>query len=128
LAHILNIRVVPGRYAVSRIAADADIPSWTSGPGFKAVVHSDDETTIVCLEDRVPKGIETERGWICLRTVGPFPFGAAGIVQSLITPLSSNGIGVFVVCTFDGEHVLIAASDEKKALQYLEVAGHVFSE
>lgn len=128
MAHILNIRVVPGSYAISRLETHADIPSWTNGHGFKAVVHSDDETTIVCLEDRVPADIESERGWTCLRTVGPFPFDAAGIVQSLITPLSSNGIGVFVVCTYDGEHLLIPASDAQKALHYLEAAGHVCSE
>ncbi|WP_413220120.1 ACT domain-containing protein [Tritonibacter mobilis] len=120
----LKIHFVPGRYAVSRLAPDATIPDWFNGPAFKAVIYSEDETTIVCLEDRVPAEIETEKGWACLRTIGPFPFDAAGIVQSLVTPLSTNGIGVFVVCTFDGEHVLIPASDTKKASQALKAAGH----
>jgi len=120
LSHILNIRIIPGRYAVSRLETDAEIPNWLSGPGFKAVVHSDDETTLVCLEDRVPKDVQAETGWACLRTIGPFPFNASGIVQSLITPLSSNGIGVFVVCTFDGEHVLIPASDLEAAERFFE--------
>lgn len=121
----LKIRFVPGRYAVSRLATDADIPPWMSGPGFKAVVHSDDETTLVCLEDRVPAGVKTEMGWACLRTIGPFPFDAAGVVLSLLEPLSRNGIGVFIVCTYDGEHVLFPASDAGKATRCLEEAGHV---
>lgn len=125
--HTLQIRFVPGRYAVSRLAADADVPGWWSGPGFKAVISSDDETTLICLEDRVPADVDTEMGWACLRTIGPFPFDAAGIVQSLVAPLSANGIGVFVVCTYDGEHVLIPASDVEKAVQYLGAAGHVCS-
>lgn len=127
MSHILNIRTVPGRYAVSRLDTDVDIPNWLTGPGFKAVICSDDETTLVCLEDRVPNNVQAETGWACLRTMGPFPFNASGIVQSLITPLSSNGIGVFVVCTFDGEHVLIPASDLETAVHCLEVAGHVCS-
>ncbi|SEW30222.1 hypothetical protein SAMN04488515_2140 [Cognatiyoonia koreensis] len=127
MAHTLQIRFVPGRYAVSKLRANVDIPSWFRGPGFRALVHADDETTLVCLEDRVPENIETENGWACLRTIGSFPFDAAGIVQSLITPLSTNGIGVFVVCTYDGEHVLIPASDKKKAVKFLEAAGHVVS-
>jgi len=125
MSHILNIRTVPGRYAVSRLEAGVDIPIWLNGPGFKAVVHSDDETTLVCHEDRVPPDIQAETGWACLRTIGPFPFNASGIVQSLITPLSSNGIGVFVICTFDGEHVLIPGADLGSAVSCLEAAGHV---
>ncbi len=122
--HNLSVNFVPGRYAVSQLAADADIPNWFGGPGFKAAVYSDDEITLVCLEDRVPAEIPTAKGWACLRTVGPFPFDAAGIVQSLIVPLSSNDIGVFVVCTYEGEHVLIPAADTDKAKQYLRAAGH----
>ncbi len=114
MSHTLKICFVPGRYAVSSLAADAHVPAWLNGPGFRAVIHSDDETTLICLEDRVPAGVKAETGWACLRTTGPFPFDAAGIVQSVIAPLSSNGIGVFVVCTYDGEHVLIPASDAKK--------------
>lgn len=123
----LQIRFVPGRYAVSQLAANVDMPGWYSGPGFKAAIHTEDETTLVCLEERVPADTETEKGWACLRTIGPFPFDAAGIVQSLIEPLSTNGIGVFVLCTYDGEHLLIPSSDADKAVQYLEAAGHVCS-
>ena len=120
----LTIRVVPGRYAVCRLEAEAAIPDWLQGPGFKAVVYADDEVTLVCLEERVPLGIPSETGWACLRTVGPFPFDAAGIVKSLIDPLSGNGIGVFVLCTFDGEHVLIPADQLDAARQHLQAAGH----
>jgi len=120
----LSVNIVPGRYAVSQLAADTDIPNWFSGPGFKAAIYSDDEITLVCFEDRVPAEIPTEKGWACLRTVGPFPFDAAGIVQSLIAPLSSNDIGVFVVCTYDGEHVLIPALETEKAIRCLRAAGH----
>lgn len=124
----LKLRFVPGRYAVTRLGADAAIPAWTSGPGFCAIIRADDELTIVCSDTRVPDGVEAERGWICLRTVGPFDFQATGIVQSLIAPLSSNGIGVFVVCTFDGEHLLIAEPDRDRAIGLLIAAGHSFLE
>ena len=124
MSHHLKIRFLPGRYAVSHLAVDAAVPDWLNGLGFRAVVHADDEVTLVCLEERVPEGVTTEKGWACLRTVGPFPFDAAGIVQSLIAPLSDNGIGVFVLCTFDGEHVLIPARDSAKSVEHLTRAGH----
>ena len=124
MKHALNIRFIPGRYAVAKLSSDAEIPDWFNGPGFKAFVYSDDETTLVCREDRVPEEIPKETGWACLRTIGPFPFDAAGVVQSVIAPLSSHGIGVFVVCTFDGEHVLIPSVEINAAVKHLEAAGH----
>ena len=124
----LNVHFVPGRYAVSQLATDTNIPNWFNGPGFKAVIYADDETTLVCLENRVPVEVKKENGWSCLRTVGPFQFDAAGILHSLIAPLSSNDIGVFVVCTYDGERVLIPASDMEKAVLCLEAAGHIIKD
>lgn len=126
MALSLRLRFVPGRYAVARLAPESTIPEWVSGPGFSAIIRADDELTIVCHEDRVPEGAEAEGGWVCLRTIGPFDFQATGIVYSLIAPLSSHGIGVFVVCTFDGEHLSVAESDGGKARDLLGAAGHVF--
>jgi len=124
----LKIQFLHGRYAVARLSANADVPKWLNGPGFQALIRADDELTLVCLENRVPNGVDAEKGWNCLRTIGPFPFEAAGIVQSLIAPLSDNGIGVFVICTYDGEHVLIPAQDAGKARHFLEIAGHKVNE
>ncbi|WP_108781414.1 ACT domain-containing protein [Pontivivens insulae] len=120
----LRIEAVPGLYAVARLPADAAIPDWINGPGFQSVTRSDDELTLVCCQDRIPGHFEMERDWHCIRTVGPFPFDAAGVVASLIAPLSENGIGVFVICTFDGEHVLISARKAELAMDCLSAAGH----
>jgi hypothetical protein len=122
----LRLRIVAGQYAVARLPADSSIPAWASGSGFSAVVRADDELTVVCSEDRIPEEVEAERGWICLRTIGPFDFQATGIVRSLIEPLSANGIGVFVICTFNGEHLLVSAKDGRKTQDLLIAAGHEF--
>lgn len=122
----LTLRFVSGEYAVARLAPDEAIPQWALGPGFFAIVRADDELTIVCAAAAVPDDIEMERGWACLRTVGPFAFQAAGVVQALISPLSAEGVGVFVLCTFDGEHMLIAERDRQRAVELLQVAGHAF--
>ncbi len=124
MAQPIKVQVVEGQFAVSRLPAQSDLPDWFNGPGFSAMVRADDELTLVCLQSRVPADVESDRGWACLRSVGPFEFDAAGIVLSLIAPLSENGIGVFVLCTFDGEHVLVKQGDLGTALALLEKAGH----
>lgn len=124
---MLNLRFVAGRYGVARLAADAPFPVWADGPGFVAIARAEDELTVVCLAERIPAGVQAGRDWVCLRTLGPFAFDATGIVQALIAPLSENGVGVFVVCTFDGEHLLIAAKDAARACDLLLAAGHQIS-
>jgi uncharacterized protein len=126
MAEGLNLQIVPGRYAIARLAPDAPIPDWADGAGFMAISRASDELTVICLQQRIPDGIETDRSWFCLRTIGPFGFGEAGIVHRLITPLSENGIGIFVVCTFDGEHLLLAEKDRLRATELLQTAGHRF--
>jgi uncharacterized protein len=122
----LQLRVVAGNFAVAQLSADAEIPSWMPKAGFSAIVRADDELTVVCLEEFVPVSVRVERGWACFRSVGPFDFQTAGVVHSLIAPLSSNGIGVFVICTFDGEHILIKNDNWYKAQKFLEAVGHHF--
>lgn len=65
-----NLRIVPGIYSVARLAADASFPDWFDGPGFSAAIRADDELTLVCLQERVPSGIEAEPNWRCFRSVG----------------------------------------------------------
>lgn len=126
MSNAVKLRSVPGIYSVARLCADAAIPSWFNGPGFSAAIRADDELTLVCLQEQVPNTIEAESGWRCFRSVGPIPFNATGIVQSLIEPLSTQGIGVFVICTFDGEHILVSADDWERSRTLLEQAGHIF--
>jgi hypothetical protein len=122
----LQLRFVPGTYSIARLAADAPIPDWFVGAGMSALVRADDELTLVCLSERIPPEIKPDGPWNCLRSVGPFAFDATGIVKALVTPLSDAGIGVFVLCTFDGEHLLVPQRDTDRAVAALTAAGHDF--
>lgn len=120
------LKVVKGTYAVAQLPAKAGIPSWFNGGGFAALVKADDEITLVCDESRVPRTVTAQRGWACFRSVGPFAFDETGIVASLVSPISANGIGVFVLCTFDGEHILCPKEEFGRAQEILIAEGHRF--
>jgi uncharacterized protein len=125
-ARHLNLQEVAGTYGLARLAADASVPDWFNGPGFATLVRASDETTVVCLQDRIPQGVTSDLHWRCFRSLGPIAFDATGIVLSIIAPLSQQGIGVFVVCTYDGEHVLVAQKDWVRSRTAIVAAGHVF--
>lgn len=113
-----------GDYAVSRLAPSVAIPDWADGPGFVSISRSAEELSVVCSAGRVPPGIQQDAGWTCYRFVGPFAFDQTGIVSSVIGPLSHAGIGIFVVSTFDGDHMLIKEADRARAEGILQASGH----
>lgn len=125
--HQITLEQAKGEYAVCRLAPDAAIPAWADGSSFVTISRSAHELSIVCLAERVPENTQQEGGWTCLRFVGPFAFGATGIVLSVVRPLSEGGLGVFVVSTFDGDHLLLKTGDMPKALALLGHAGHVLT-
>ncbi|GGY07957.1 ACT domain-containing protein [Massilia dura] len=125
--HQIELEQAEGEYAVCRLAPNAAIPAWADGTGFVTISRSAHELSIVCLAERVPEDMQKEGGWTCLRFVGPFAFGATGIVLSVVRPLSEGGLGVFVVSTFDGDHLLLKRGDMPKAVALLGQAGHVLT-
>lgn len=120
----LNLRRLAGDYAVCRLDAAAAIPPWADGAGFVSISRSDEELSVVCLAARVPAAVRQDGPWTAFKLLGPFEFGETGIVLAVVAPLSQAGIGVFVVSTFDGDHLLVKSADSAEAGQRLRAAGH----
>lgn len=120
----VKLRLLDGAYGVARLHADASIPAWVDGAGFLSISRTDDELSVVCRQERIPDDVQADTGWNCLKLQGPFAFDETGIVLSVIEPLSTNDIGIFVVSTFDGDHLLVKSKDLEKTSELLADAGH----
>lgn len=120
----IKIADFDGEYAIVQLDATAELPGWWSGPGFGSVSRGDDELSIVCLADRVPGGVSKDGGWTAFKFIGPFAFGETGIVLSVIRPLSENGVGIFLVSTFNGDYLLLKQYDVERSRGLLLEAGH----
>ena len=127
MARRVKLQDLNGTYGVARLSFSAPIPAWAGGGGFVSISRTDDELSIVCLQDRIPQEVQTDGGWSCFKFQGPFAFDETGVVLSVIEPLSTNGIGIFVVSTFDGNHLLVKSSDLEQARNLLLNAGHTLS-
>ena len=123
-ARSITLQALPSLYAIARLAPQEAIPPWADGEGFVSISRSSEELSITCLQARVPDSVQVDRNWVAFRFVGPFAFGETGIVLSVIRPLSENGIGIFVVSTFDGDHLLVSHADSERACALLAAAGH----
>ncbi|TRC98581.1 ACT domain-containing protein [Mesorhizobium sp. WSM4303] len=120
----VRLKPLSGRYAVSRLEAKESIPGWADGPGFVSITRTEDELSITCLQDRVPGTVKHDGDWVAFKLQGPFAFDETGIVLSVIKPLSENELGIFLVSTFDGGHLLVKVKDEAAARGLLVAAGH----
>lgn len=120
----ISIERLEGDYAIAQLAADAAIPSWGDGDGFVSISRTDDELSIVCLQRRIPVDVKADRGWCCYKFVGPFAFDETGIALSVIKPLSENGIGIFLVSTFNTDFLLLKTRNAPEAERRLREVGH----
>jgi hypothetical protein len=123
----VNLCLLPDRFAVCRLDADAELPSWASSPTFLSITRTHDELSIVCEEHRVTGDVRVVRGWRCIKVEGPIPFETTGVAASLTAPLGAAGISVFLIATFDTDYLLVQDNMLGAALDALREAGHVLS-
>ena len=116
--------IADGLYAVVRLAPDAAVPDWATRGEFTSISRSSEELSIVCPAANLPRGVQTQHHWICLKLEGPFPFSMTGVLLSFIEPLSSNGVPIFAVATHDTDYVLIPEEYSGMAISSLQQAGH----
>jgi hypothetical protein len=120
----LKFRQLPGLYAIVRLAATAPVPEWATKGDFSSITRSTDELSIVCAAHAVPKDFDPGLRWICMKLEGPFPFSQTGVLRSFIEPLSSNGIPIFAISTYDTDYVLVQEEFAGVTLQALDNVGH----
>jgi len=107
-----------------QLPPQAEVPHWAATGDFTSVTRTTDELSIVCPSDNLPADVVSSQRWVCLKLKGPFAFALTGVLLSFIEPLSSNGIPVFAISTFDTDYVLIQEEFVQAALDRLREAGH----
>lgn len=122
-SHLFSI--LPGEWAIARLAPDAPIPAWATAPaGFLSVTRTADELSVVAPAAAVPGEVRAENGWALLQLRGPFAFDQTGILASFAGPLAEAGIALFALSTFDTDYLLVKRARLPSALDALRAAGH----
>ena len=120
----LTLAFLPDRYAVCRLGAEDAVPDWAYSRGFVSITRTQEELSIVCLQDSVPPNVTCQRDWRCLKVDGPLDFAQTGVLASLAGPLANAGIPIFVVSTYDTDYLLVSESQATRAAEALTDAGH----
>ncbi|HTT33030.1 MAG TPA: ACT domain-containing protein [Methylomirabilota bacterium] len=120
----LELTLLPERYAISRLAANAPIPTWATEGPFYSVTRTGDELSIVCELARVPVGVQSQPGWRVFKVHGPFVLTEIGVLSALAGPLAEAKLSLFAISTFDTDYLLVASETLSAAIGALERAGH----
>jgi hypothetical protein len=123
-----GLTVLGERLSICRLDAGEEVPAWATKAPFFSVTRTQDELSVVCLEDVVPKSISLERGWRALKLEGTFDLSMVGILASVASPLAEAGASIFVVSTFDTDYVLVREEQLDLAIDTLRACGHRVSD
>ena len=121
------LTVLPGTFAVCRLAADAAVPLWARG-AFVSVTRTVEELSVLCEAAGVPPDVRSEGAWRALSVAGPLAFEEIGVLAGLAAPLAEAGVSIFVVSTFDTDYVLVKSARLAAARTALEAAGYTVRE
>ncbi len=120
----LTLLILPDTLAICRLPPDAPVPQRPEGARFWSVTCTNEETSVVLPEGLVPAQWVAERGWRCLKVVGPLDFALTGILASLVVPLAEADVSIFAISTYDTDYVLVKDDSLEKAKQTLLGWGH----
>jgi hypothetical protein len=115
----LDLRLLPGSFAVCRLAPDAPLPE-----AFWSVTRTEDELSVICADDAAPAGAAAQHGWRGLQVAGPLDFGLTGVAAALTTALAAAGVSVLPVATYDTDYLFVREEALARAVAALEAAGH----
>ncbi len=123
-----NLTVLPGSFAIVRLAADAPLPRWAMQGGFFSVTRTSDELSVACVANQVPGDVASETGWRALKVKGPFALSEIGVLATLTAPLAEAKVSLFAISTFDTDYLLVAEKQLSAAIAALKGAGHCIEE
>jgi hypothetical protein len=117
------LRVIPGELAIWRLPPDVPTPVIDDSE-FVSVTRTPEELSIVSSAGSVPPDVPCETGWSRIAVEGPLSFDQIGVIADLTAPLAREGISVFVISTFDTDHLLVKSDRLEDAATVLRKAGH----
>ncbi|MET7667836.1 ACT domain-containing protein [Micromonospora luteifusca] len=125
---MLDIALLPGEYAVWRLAAGAALPyalsSGLRGTDVVTVSWTSDGISVICPADRAPAQAVVETAWRCLRVTAPVELAGTGSLAALVDPLAEARVSVVAFSTFDTDYLLVPAVRLAEGTAALQRAGH----
>jgi len=124
----MKLTILPNKFAVCRLDPDRGFPNWAFNAIFYSITASEDELSVVTLENQIPLGIKSEPDWRVIKVIGPLDFSLTGVLSSIAEPLAEVDVSIFALSTFDTDYILVKHDDLEYAKEVLINRGFNFVE
>lgn len=114
----LKLKILDGLYAVCQVGEnfkDFDLEN----KDFFSITKTEDEVSVVILQDKIKAEIKAEKDWKILKIEGILDFSLIGILSKISSILAKNQISVFVISTFNTDYILIKEEKIEEAISIL---------
>jgi hypothetical protein len=115
----LIMKLLNDKYGVCRLDKKDVIPTWGIDGEFYSITKTEDELSIVCLQNTIPDNIKYEGEWRVFKVEGPLDFSLVGILSAISSLMAEKGISIFAISTYDTDYILIKEHDMDKAIKTL---------
>ena len=122
--HRLTLSVLPDHLAICKLPPDAPIPTWAQRGSFYSITRTDDELSLITIDDNIPPDVICDHDWRALKVDGPLEFSLTGVLESVARPLADAAISIFAIATFNTDYVLVKSSNLDRSIDALRAAGH----
>ena len=123
----LKIKLLDGTYAVCQMENTEKVPSWVEEKVFFSFTKTEDEISVVMLQDKISTDIKAEKDWRILKVEGTLDFSLIGILAKISSVLAENQISIFVISTFNTDYILVKEEKIEKAMTALSEEGYEIS-
>lgn len=123
----LRIRLLQGTYAVCQIKDTENILNCFDEKDFFSITKTEDEISVVMLQDKISSDVKVEKDWRILKVEGTLDFSLIGILAKISGILAKNSISIFVISTFNTDYILVKEEKIEKAMTVLSEEGYEIS-
>ena len=119
----MKLKRLPYDFTVCQVAGAEDIDLDHE---FSFIVKTDEELSLVCKTADTPENTTARvDGWRGFRIQGVLDFSLIGVLSKISVILAENGIGIFVVSSFNTDYIFVKASNFGEAMEALADAGYI---
>jgi len=118
----IKIKIWPEKYSILKVKK---LKPPITISGFSSLTNALNELSLVCPTNQIPKIpkesiLERNDGWRLITFVAKLDFGMVGFMSKVSTALAKEGISIFVISTFDTDHLLVKQKNLEKTKKVLE--------
>lgn len=119
-----KLKILKEIYTICYLDKENNIPDWVNRSKFYSITKTNDELSILCVQEDIPFDVKCEKNWKIIQIDSILDFSMVGVISELSALLAKNNISIFVVSTFSTDYICIKEDVLEKTIQILKNAGN----